>query len=156
MYKNREGYFVSETHRECTSCGSIFEKTSKMSLCKPCNSQRVKSLTPEWKMHQRAKQRCVGTDREFSLEVSDIEIPDVCPILGIPLNMNSGRSGAYKNSPSLDRIDNSKGYTKDNIQVISQQANAMKGAASKEELLLFADWVYKTYRPSLTNLVEHN
>lgn len=144
MERNREGYLVSETHRECTNCGTVFFKTSKMTLCKVCNSNRVKSLTPEWKMHQRAKQRCKETGREFNILVSDIIIPDVCPILGIPLNMNSGKSGAYRNSPSLDRIDNSKGYTKDNIQVISQLANAMKCHASNEELLKFATYILST------------
>ena len=145
MELNRHGNLVSDTHRECTKCGNIFEITSKMTLCKPCNSSRVKSLTPEWKMHQRAKQRCKASGREFSIEVSDILIPDVCPILGVAINMNSGRSGAYSNSPSLDRIDNSKGYTKDNIQVISQKANAMKGAATEEELVAFALWINSTY-----------
>lgn len=141
MERNREGYLVSATHRECTKCGVVFEITSKMTLCKPCNSSRVKSLTPEYRMHQRAKQRCRTSGREFDIQVSDIVIPDTCPILGTPLNMNSGRSGAYRNSPSLDRIDSTRGYTKDNIQVISQQANAMKHAASKEQLVKFAQWV---------------
>lgn len=145
MELNRNGNLVSATRRECTKCGNIFEITSKMTLCKPCNSNRVKSLTPEWKMHQRAKQRCKTSGREFSIEVSDIVIPDICPILGIPINMNSGRSGAYSNSPSLDRKDNAKGYTKDNIQVISQKANAMKGAATEEELVAFALWINSTY-----------
>lgn len=141
MERNREGYLVSETHRECTNCGTVFEKTSKMTLCRHCNSERVKSFRPEWRMHQRAKQRCRQSGREFDIEVSDISIPDVCPVLGITLNANSGRSGAYKNSPSLDRIDNNKGYVRGNIQVISQLANAMKGGASNEELHRFAHWV---------------
>ncbi|QIG69450.1 postulated decoy of host sigma factor protein [Rhizobium phage RHph_N3_13] len=145
MERNREGYLINETHRECTGCGTLFEKTSKMTLCKPCNSKRVKSQTPEWKMHQRAKQRAFEKSLDFNIEVSDIVIPDVCPILGVSINMNSGKSGAYKNSPSLDRIDNNKGYIKGNIQVISQLANAMKGAASKKELQMFADWIYKAY-----------
>ena len=145
MKKNRNGYLVSTTHRECTNCGKLFEITSKMTLCKPCNSNRVKSQTPEWKMHQRAKQRCKKKGLEFDLTVSDIVIPDVCPVLGINLNMNSGKSGAYNNSPSLDRIDNNKGYTKDNVWVISQKANAMKGAASAEELLKFAQWIFFKY-----------
>jgi len=143
--RNREGNLVGDTHRECTRCGVIFEITSKMTLCRPCNSLRVKSYTPEWRMHQRAKQRASSRGLEFDIEVSDIVIPDVCPVLGIRLNMNSGRSGAYINSPSLDRKDSSRGYTKDNIQVISQLANAMKHKATKEQLLLFADWVYRTY-----------
>lgn len=145
LKKNRCGSLESNTHRECTKCGIIFEKTSKMTLCKQCNSTRVKSQTPEWKMHQRAKMRCKQSGLEFSIKVKDLDIPDVCPILGIALNMNSGKSGAYKNSPSLDRIDNNKGYTKDNIQVISQQANAMKGAALRVELQRFAIWINKTY-----------
>ena len=145
MGKNREGYFVTETHRECTKCGTVFEITSKMTLCKPCNSNRVKSLTPEWKMHQRAKMRSKQSGREFDITPEDIVIPDVCPILGMPINMNSGRSGAYDNSPSLDRIDNSRGYTKDNIQVISQRANAMKSSASAEELIKFAQWINSQY-----------
>lgn len=145
MERNREGYLVSDTHRECTGCGEIFEITSRMTLCKKCNSNRVKSQTPEWRMWQRAKQRCKNSGREFTLLCSDIVIPDVCPILGMPINMNSGRSGAYKNSPSLDRIDNEKGYTPDNIQVISQKANAMKHSATIEELKLFAKWVTDTY-----------
>lgn len=141
LTKNRQGYLTSESYRECTKCGVLFEITSKMTLCRTCNSSRVKSKTPEWKMHQRAKQRCKQSGLEFDLLVSDITIPEYCPILGIKLNMNSGRSGAYKNSPSLDRIDNTKGYTKNNIWVISQLANAMKGAATNKELQLFADWV---------------
>lgn len=145
MKKNREGYLVGETHRECTLCGSIFEITSKMTMCGPCNSKRVKSETPSWRMHQRAKQRCKKSGLEFSISPDDIVIPETCPVLNMHLNMNSGRSGAYRNSPSLDRKDNSKGYTKENIWVISQLANAMKGAASIDDLHSFADWVNKEF-----------
>lgn len=92
-------------------------------------------------MHQRAKQRCKKSGKKFDIEVEDIFIPDKCPVLGIEINCNSGRPGAYYNSPSLDRIDNSRGYTKDNIQVVSQRANAMKHSASNTDLHKFAQWV---------------
>ena len=143
MRTNREGYRVSDTHRECTKCGTIYETTNKMTLCKTCNSIRVKSKQPEWKMHQRAKQRAKSSGIEFTLEVSDIVIPTLCPILGIPIFCHTGRPGGEKNSPSLDRIDNSKGYTKDNIQIISHLANVMKASATTDELIKFADWVYQ-------------
>lgn len=143
LEKNREGYLVSQTHRECTNCGAIFEKSSGMTLCKICNRARVKATSPEYKMWQRAKNRSKSSGREFNLKVSDIVIPDVCPILGIKLVVNSGRSGAYRNSPSLDRVDNTRGYTSDNIKVISQLANAMKCHATNAELRSFASWVLR-------------
>jgi hypothetical protein len=145
LVKNREGYFVSDTHRECTECGVIFEKTSKMTLCKECNCKRVKSKSTEWRMHNRAKQRALSTGMEFNIEVEDIVIPAVCPILGIPMKINShsyGRGYGPNNfSPSLDRIDNTKGYIKGNIQIISQLANKMKSDATIEQLQSFALWV---------------
>jgi hypothetical protein len=106
-------------------------------------------MLPGYKMHQRAKRRCVNNGREFNIEIEDIVIPEYCPILGIKLKENSGRSGAYRDSPSLDRIDNSKGYTRDNIQVLSQLANAMKSHATNEELLKFAHWI-------ITNIPDTN
>lgn len=143
---NREGYYVTEFERECTNCGILFKRTSKtVTLCNKCNSERVKSNSPEWKMHQRAKQRAKLYGREFSLEFSDIVIPERCPILEIPLDVYKGRSGGNPNSPSLDRIDSTKGYSKENVQVISHRANMMKTDATKEELLKFADWVIKNF-----------
>lgn len=139
---NREGFFVGKIERECTQCGTLFLKTSRtVTLCNPCNSERVKSVSLEWKMHQRAKQRAKKSGREFTLRVSDIAIPEFCPVLGCKLEMHKGSSGGKWNSPALDRIDNSKGYTPDNIQIISHRANVMKADASKEELINFANWI---------------
>lgn len=76
---------------------------------------------------------------EFSLTLNDILIPKICPILGITLDGKRGQ-GRRKCSPSLDRIDSSKGYTKDNIWIVSDLANRMKQNATKEELKLFGKW----------------
>lgn len=92
-------------------------------------------------MHQRAKQRAKRLGREFTLEVSDIRIPELCPVLGVPLVVHRGKSGAFPDSPALDRKDNTLGYTPDNVWVISQRANQMKGDASLAELKLFAEWI---------------
>ena len=141
MEKNREGWLVSDTHRECTNCGIVFLKKSKMTLCSACNSNRVKARTTQQKMYTRAKTRAKERGLEFDLSLEDIKIPSHCPIMGILLEVHRGKSGAYKASPSLDRIDNTRGYTKDNVRVISQLANSMKGAATPEEMVLFANWV---------------
>lgn len=83
----------------------------------------------------RAKQRAIKWGLDFDIEITDIIIPEICPLLEIPIF--AGTKGNYHNSPSLDRIDNTKGYTKDNIRVISTLANSMKNAASKELLYRF-------------------
>jgi hypothetical protein len=81
-----------------------------------------------------AKRRAVTKDIEFSITLDDIHIPERCPILGVLFD-----NTFY--SPSLDRKDPTKGYTPDNIWVISHRANAMKWDSNKEERLAFAQWV---------------
>jgi len=144
MRTNREGYKISETERECTNCGAMFLKISKtVTLCNKCNSERVKCTSPESKMFQRAKGRAKQKELDFNLTVKDIVIPKHCPILGIELVCKSGTSGGQKNSPALDRINSKRGYTKDNVQVISHLANMMKSHATEEELITFANWIIK-------------
>jgi len=146
LVKNREGWLVGDTHRQCTNCLTIYEITSKtVTLCNVCNSGRVKSQSPEIKMWRRAKARVVKSGVPFDIDVSDIVIPEFCPILGIPLVVHKGRAGGENHSPALDRIDNDLGYVKGNIQVISHLANCMKSSASPEQLILFAEWVFGTY-----------
>ena len=146
MRKNREGYLVSESHRECTKCGTIFNNRSKtVTLCNSCNSQRVKEQSPEVRMHRRAKARATRSKLEFTLDKTDIKIPTHCPVLGIPLCVHKGTSGGKDNSPALDRVDNSKGYVKGNVVVISHLANMMKSSANVEQLIKFSQWVQSTY-----------
>lgn len=152
MKKNREGFLESETIRECTNCNVLFNKTSKtVTLCSRCNSNRVKCMSPESKMYTRAKNRATIKGIEFSLKREEILIPKTCPVLDIPLYTFSGKSGGKKNSPALDRINPLRGYTSDNVQVISHLANMMKSHASPNELITFAKWVLKTYNTGEDN-----
>jgi hypothetical protein len=148
LVKNREGNLVSDTKRECSNkeCSMIFKITSKtLTLCPQCNSERVKNTSIEKKMLSRAKNRSRSRNHEFSIDIDDIFIPEKCPILNIDLKCGSGRPGGNINSPSLDRIDNSKGYIKGNVIVISHLANSMKSYASVEQLKQFAKWVNKEF-----------
>ena len=83
----------------------------------------------------RTKKRAESKNIDFNLDESDIIIPKVCPILEVPLII--GTKGNYEYSPSIDRIDNTKGYIKGNVQIISKKANSMKNSASQEELIKF-------------------
>jgi hypothetical protein len=102
-------------------------------------------MSNEYKIWNRAKQRAKAKGLEFTITQNDIEIPVFCPILEIPLETHSGSSGGRPNSPSLDRIDNAKGYLPNNIQVISSLANQMKGAATREQLVKFAEYMIEVY-----------
>jgi len=95
-----------------------------------------------------AKHRSIKKGEPFTISEEDIHIPTTCPVLGIPIEKvfsPSGKRGACEGSPSLDRIDNTKGYVKGNVQVISNKANSMKNSASPKQLLQFAFWVILTY-----------
>ena len=67
----------------------------------------------------------------FDLTVSDITPPEFCPVLRIKIMVGKGR--LLSASPSVDRIDNSKGYTRDNIRVISHAANRLKSNMTIEQ-----------------------
>lgn len=114
------------------------------------NKERVKTQRKEYSKKYReqnrekrlwigAKNRATQQNLEFNIDVSDIVIPKVCPILKTKFKF--GTSSAA----SLDRIDPSKGYVKGNIQVISRKANLMKNNATVKELKDFAEWVKNQY-----------
>lgn len=81
-------------------------------------------------MLSAARTRSKQNGIEFDIDISDINIPDLCPILNIPLVFNKGV--VRFNSPVLDRIDNSRGYVKENVAVISHRANSLKNNMDKE------------------------
>jgi hypothetical protein len=82
-----------------------------------------------------AQARCRARDRgyEFTITTDDVAIPEICPVLGIPLVFGQGEEFKM-NCPSIDRIDSNKGYTKDNIVIVSWRANMLKCNATVEEL----------------------
>lgn len=83
----------------------------------------------------RAKNRAAVRGYDFNLTIGDIIIPEMCPILEVPIVV--GKKGDYLFAPSLDRVDNTKGYVKGNVRVISMLANSMKNTADNELLLRF-------------------
>ena len=90
-------------------------------------------------MWSTAKQRAKRMGLEFTIAVEDIVVPTHCPALGI--EMSRGTMDERSTSPSLDRIDNSKGYVQGNIHVISQKANRMKNDATLMELKSLVDYL---------------
>ena len=104
-------------HNKVKSCGCISKKANGL------------SNTIEYRMWKSAQERSIKKGWDFNIELSDIKIPNICPLLEISLIKHSTRDRHY-DAPSLDRIDSTKGYTKDNIWVISHRANQIKNDAT--------------------------
>lgn len=98
---------------------------------KTLKTSKWKRLNPERRMWSSLKRSAKDRGLEFNLDWTDIVIPDVCPILGLRLKI--GNSVTSADSPSMDRIDNSKGYVKGNVRVISHRANALKSNLTIEQ-----------------------
>lgn len=109
-----------------TSCGCI-------GLHKLSEHRKTHGLsnTSEYKTWKDAKSRAKKRNVPFNIEVSDIVIPDNCPVLAIPIYRTAGK--LTNNSPSLDCFYPENGYVKGNVWVISQKANTLKNNLSLPE-----------------------
>lgn len=97
---------------------------------------------PERAILAGAKSSAKGKNLPFDLDLSDIVIPDVCPVLGIVLDrFRTDRSKRPDNMPSIDRMIPALGYVKGNVFIISMRANRIKQNATSAELLGIADYI---------------
>lgn len=70
----------------------------------------------------------------YDKDLSNLPLPDVCPVLGLKLQYVEGRGGPAADSPSLDRIVPALGYVRSNLRVISRRANSLKSDSAIDEL----------------------
>jgi len=128
---------------KCKSCDVAYQKARRE------NNPNVNEYSRNYQKKRRedfdyrlqmllnaSKQRAKTKGREHTITLQDIKDkypPDNrCPVFGFELEFNS--EGFRETSPSIDRIDSSKGYTPENIQIISWKANRIKAYATVEDL----------------------
>lgn len=128
------------------------KKYGLATACKICQCNRHKTpdgrvemlksyaKRKEYYLWKHAEKRAKDKGLEFTITKEDIVIPEVCPVLGIPIYRDCDND-SRDNSPSVDRIDSSKGYTKDNICVISMRANQIKNSGGLREHQLIVDYI---------------
>lgn len=156
--KNRE--YQRTYHKIKCSCGRkpfywiLHQNWGKYSECKYCSNAKKlssaikatqekahieagQSKTIRGRLVHAAMNRAKKNNLKFSINVSDISIPKYCPVLGVELDVsipeNRNSRTPRENAPSLDRINQSGGYTKDNILVVSFKANAIRRDGTPEE-----------------------
>ena len=147
----------------------ISNYNNKIYKCTICCRKYMSNRLKEWRknktvgdsqhlydMRRGAQDRARANKLPFDLTVQDLRdiITDSCPILGIKfeLNKNGLKWGKGKNknnwgnSPSLDRIVPDKGYTKDNIIIVSLMANSIKNQATPNQIQKVATFYKKLYK----------
>jgi hypothetical protein len=101
-----------------------------------------------------------GINRKLLLEIDNYDLLNQlekqnfkCAYTGIYLNVLNTTKGL--SNASLDRIDSTKGYTKDNIQWVYKSINRMKNAFSEKEFLNMCFKIYKfrhdNFEPNSSN-----
>lgn len=144
--------------KECGKCNELkhftfFSKNKNRKdglqyYCKSCSSKLTSSTrnVENYKKYQNdnrhfshltsIKARAKKNGIPFNLTIEDfLNIPDACPILGIPLERNFGKRVSWENSPSVDRIIPELGYVKGNVIIISTLANRIKQNATPEQII---------------------
>lgn len=106
--------------------------------CDSCSVNDYLRIDHRLKLLYSAKRHAREKGVECTLTIEDIVIPSHCPVLGFEMKpkVGEGRQSCrnFERSPSIDRIDNARGYTPDNICVISARANHLKSNATIGEV----------------------
>lgn len=97
---------------------------------------RQARITSALFIFEKCRANSIRRPYKFLLNPEDIVIPKVCPILGIPIitHLEFKGKGINWNAPSIDRLENDKDYTKDNIVVCSWKANNLKRELTFEQI----------------------
>jgi flagellar basal body rod protein FlgC len=159
---------MSQKHRPtklCTGCNQIkpltqfyhwkYSPDGKLPYCKKCKVTKIvnettrdpRVLTRE-RLYNSSRVRAEKIGIEHTILPDDIPTPTHCIYLGTKLEYRIKEERGdlmRRNTPSIDRIDNSRGYVPGNVQVISWMANTMKSNASFEDLISFAEAVLRIH-----------
>jgi len=97
-------------------------------------------------MLNSAKSRAKQKGWEFDLELDALMATanDCCPVDGLPFDWDrqlDNNKTLPLAIPSLDRIDSSRGYTKDNVMIIGDQWNRWKSNMNLGDLELLIQYV---------------
>lgn len=99
---------------------------------------------PRLSLFEGAKRRAKQYSLPFTIAIDDIIIPELCPVLGIPIVIGGKANDPHL--PSLDRNIPELGYTPDNITVMSLRANSLKKNATLEEVTALYEWFTSNVR----------
>lgn len=103
-------------------------------------------LNQEWRIAQEAKIRARkrGLPYDLTKEWVKETWTGFCALTGLPFRLRSTTITAY--SPSIDRIDNAKGYTRDNCRWVLYGVNALKNVGTDADAFKIAQALVERMR----------
>jgi hypothetical protein len=113
---------------QCRKCAVDYQKVAR-------EKEPIKYIFRDAKQHAKAK------NREFTITLDDLfEVllnqTNKCALTDVLFSSET--------KPSLDRIDSSKGYTKENIQFVLKEINIMKSNFNESKFIELCTLVAKT------------
>ena len=151
--------------KRCSVCKQTKERTKDFrlkkhstggyaydSICKICSKISVESYRHTWEgraaeLVRRAKDRASQRGFEFDLDQPWVferlqRFEFRCEISGVPLSRgregDSGVGFSNRYAASLDRVDSSRGYTKDNVRIVCNRMNTALGDLTDDQFEEFA------------------
>lgn len=131
---------------QCKECCKRYQKDYRERTPKEHRSKSHK----KWRLVNRASAlltiarfRAKQKGLEFTLTKEDIEPKikcGICELTGICFNLKNGKTW---DSPSIDRIDSAKGYTKDNVRVVLYCVNVMANVWGSNKIVEIAAAIVK-------------
>ena len=133
-----QGWMDSEGGKSFTTCAQ----------CEKDQFNKRYRVNPIPQLISGFRNRAKKQNVPFNLTVDDMKdliknAADICPALGVKMKIAKLYANDSNYSPSFDRIDPKKGYTKNNIVIVSNRANRIKSDATVDEIRKVADFYEK-------------
>lgn len=128
-------------------------------LCKPCHNNQVitrrrekERLDPfekSLRLLRDIKNKCLKSGLPFDLDeewIRSRKESGVCEVTGIPFDDGDGSINQRPWGFSVDRIDQTGGYTKDNVKAVVWAYNRAKGVGTHDDVIRLAEAICQATR----------
>jgi len=129
------------TKEELSEKNKAYYKRNKLKIIQQMKDARVENFARY--LLNNTRHKCKKYNLEFDLDYEWVEevYTGKCSLSNIPFVVDHERWNLYK--PSIDRIDNARGYTKDNCRFILLALNTFKGVGRDSDIYYIAEELVK-------------